>query len=115
MKRTLEGIHNLRTVADGAADAWDTAPESHKKILRDCADSLMQAADEIERLPKTRNGAIFVLGKTELWARDDYSDPPLGFRLGLLHVEHVPFEFGMPAQMRRAGFRSRIRSAAHTG
>lgn len=50
MKRTLEGIHNLRTVADGAADAWDTAPESHKPILRDCSDALMQAADEIERL-----------------------------------------------------------------
>jgi hypothetical protein len=42
--------YDLRTVADGASDAWDTAPESHKKILRDCADALTQAADETERL-----------------------------------------------------------------
>lgn len=74
MKRTLEGIHNLRTVADGAADAWDTAPESHKPILRDCSDALMQAADEIERLraivdrlPKTADGVPIYPGMT-VWA-----------------------------------------------
>lgn len=42
--------HNLRTVSEGACDAWDTAPESHKPILRDCSDALLAAADEIERL-----------------------------------------------------------------
>ena len=91
--------YNLRTVADGASDAWDTAPESHKPILRDCADALTQAADEIERLPKTRNGAIIVLGKTELWARDDYSDPPLVFRLGVAISLSVGVAMGPPKVM----------------
>jgi len=41
--------YDLRTLADGAADAWDSAPESHKPILRDCADALIEAADELDR------------------------------------------------------------------
>jgi hypothetical protein len=30
-------------------EAWDSAPESHKPILRDCADALIEAADELDR------------------------------------------------------------------
>jgi hypothetical protein len=55
--------------------------------------------DEIERLPKTRNGAIIVLGKTELWARDDYSDPPLVFRLGVAVALSVGVAMGPPKVM----------------
>jgi len=42
--------YDLRTVAEAASDAWDTTPESHKPILRDCSDALVQAADELDRL-----------------------------------------------------------------
>lgn len=59
--------YDLRTVADGAADAWDTAPESHKKILRDCADALTQAADNIELLQAivNRQHAALIVAGTE--------------------------------------------------
>ena len=42
--------YDLRTLADGAADAWDDAPEAFKPILRDCSDALIEAADGLDRL-----------------------------------------------------------------
>ena len=59
--------YDLRTVADGASDAWDTAPESHKQILRDCSDALTQAADEIELLQVIidRQHAALIVAGTE--------------------------------------------------
>lgn len=59
--------YDLRIVADGASDAWDTAPESHKPILRDCSDALTQAADNIELLQAIidRQHAALVVAGTE--------------------------------------------------
>ena len=41
---------DLRTLADGAAAAWADAPEEFKPLLRDCADALVQAAEELDGL-----------------------------------------------------------------
>ena len=43
---------DLRTLADGAAAAWADAPEEFRPLLRDCADALAAAAEEIDRLKK---------------------------------------------------------------
>lgn len=48
---------DLRTLADGAANAWDDAPEFLKPILRDCSDALTEAANEIDRLTRERDEA----------------------------------------------------------
>lgn len=45
---------DLRTVAEGAAAAWDDAPEFLKPILRDCSDALLQAAEETDAVPQWR-------------------------------------------------------------
>lgn len=42
--------YDLRTLADGAAAAWQDAPEFLRPILRDCADALIEAADFIDQL-----------------------------------------------------------------
>ena len=64
------------------------------------------AADEIERLraivarmAKTADGVPIVLGQTELWARDDYDDPPKVFRLGTAFALTVGVAMGPPKVM----------------
>ena len=58
--RRMSEKHDLRIVAEASSDAWDTAPESHRPILRDCSDALLQAATELERLHPRTTGDILM-------------------------------------------------------
>ena len=41
---------DLRILAEGAAAAWEDAPNEFNPLLRDCSEAMIEAADEIERL-----------------------------------------------------------------
>lgn len=76
--------YDLRTVADGASDAWDSAPESHRPILRDCANALCQAAEESEQLQAKLGGEVlnfYVVRSAEgkYYRRDGYRTDARGW------------------------------------
>ena len=49
----MNELIDLRTLAEAAGDAWEDAPEFLKPVLKECADRLLTAADEIERMTAT--------------------------------------------------------------
>ncbi len=52
----MDLITKLRFNAEGAADAWDGAPLDLQNTLKSLSESLVEAADEIERLTKPQKG-----------------------------------------------------------
>jgi len=88
-------IERLRTELDEAGHAINR----HLELLVESRQETVRLETIVDPLPKTANGAIIVLGKTELWARDDYSDPPLVFRLGVAISLSVGVAMGPPKVM----------------